>query len=214
MNRRTVLFGLLLGQLLSQFLFPPNALFTRWITGHRVVISQPYPAVWAFDCDFPQQHVAQVREAFNWWNTNGTIPVMFTEAPVCGIMDLASLKTDPGRMRIIVQYKNQLIDRPGLTPYQRLTILGTGETGHTRLGYAINSGILTLYKPWETDLDSEAQQENVLRHEIGHMLGMGHSDQPGDDDCLMFPTVSEDLFNRGTLCPKEITALKEAYGHP
>lgn len=70
----------------------------------------------------------------------------------------------------------------------------------------IRAAAIKVYDPyWEA---SEPAQVTIARHEMGHALGLMHTD---NERCLMYYSVDKDLEVSKRACPGEIQAIRNHY---
>jgi hypothetical protein len=113
-----------------------------------------------------------VEEAFSRWQRGSRIPVQFR------------IVRDPANAEVSVQWIEKFDSRR----------TGQADLTWNTAGWVLK-GTLTLathsHNGWPLPADAVY---TVALHEIGHLLGLGHSDQPED---VMYPTTSvHDLTNR------------------
>ena len=135
------------------------------------------------DGDAPEWLERSVRRAFDRWERVGAIPVSFRTI------------RDSARAEVHVQWIRSF----------PMTRSGEAEVFWDGAGW-IKKGVLKLATH---DAGGRAITADVLYtvalHEIGHLLGLGHSDEPGD---LMFPvTTVSDLTGRDRRSARLLYAL-------
>ena len=74
--------------------------------------------------------------------------------------------------------------------------------GYTIPYYVGNHIISASIQIFESQTISSVQLENLMRHEFGHALGLGHTTEPG---CIMYETISSNLKFIGSC---ELAGLK------
>lgn len=53
--------------------------------------------------------------------------------------------------------------------------------------------------------------QNIVTHEVGHFIGLGHETNPIDTDATMYAVASANEFNKRVLHPSDLAGLRAAY---
>jgi len=71
---------------------------------------------------------------------------------------------------------------------------------------AVNHGFTTEDEPGKHDI------QNILTHEIGHLIGLGHEVNPADPEAAMYAVASPNETKKRLLHPSDLVGLIQAYG--
>lgn len=141
-----------------------------------------FPISWSFDCAVTEDDRSVVRGSFDYWNT-ALSQKAFSENGDCNADTVVKVRTDP---------------KP--KPDKINTIADTNPI--------LPRPIINLYGIWYGK--SDAWRDGVVRHEIGHILGLDHGEYR---NCLMYPVQRDDApgYKVDLACMREIQLIKEAY---
>jgi hypothetical protein len=150
------------------------------------------PATVYYSCQFWLYEKTEIRRATEYWNEVAGVK-LFIPSEKCGIPDTGEL--------ISVNFiDKEKIDRD----------TGSYEVAETRAGDGnpVKDAEIFIFNRWRRLL-SPQQQESVVRHELGHVLGMDHTP---DGRCLMYWNTDYDDPDIVTpACNAEIKMIKGIY---
>ncbi len=84
-----------------------------------------------------------------------------------------------------------------------------------RTGLIMDSDILLngqAYNFTTTNAPGSHDVQNILTHETGHLMGLGHEIDPIDTDASMYAWAGPNEVNKRNLHPNDVAAIREAYG--
>jgi hypothetical protein len=150
--------------------------------------------------------VSTLIEAFNTWEESGLLPAGFSLSSVEG----ADYGHESGR-----EDSNDVIalteDWPFPAEYSAVTI----STYDADTGTMIDADVVfNAQRRWNTSGDPDARELDLLdvaTHEVGHLLGFEHSDDP---EATMYVSGPPGSTERRTLDDDDLQALTAAYGTP
>lgn len=158
-----------------------------------------FPVEWSFRCTFPESFKHEIRFSFQYWDDLTDVE-LFSERP-CG--------TTTRKTGIVVDAVDlYFVDGP--RPQNTLGYVwrSFGEKG------VLSGGLVLYFRPWLRS-DSEMLRENAAIHEVGHLLGLIHGNDP---DCSMYPfmdspsTGDKYSHQRKHVCKGEISEFERHYG--
>ncbi len=112
---------------------------------------------------------------------------------------------------IIYQTNHWEFDTDALAITRNFYVSGVGA----RAGLILDTDILIngFNHPYATDGTPTAHDmQNIVTHEVGHFIGLGHETDPKDIDATMFDSAMEGETKKRTLGPTDMQILFEAYG--
>lgn len=183
-----------------------SSLFISDCSPHRAVnlrysergplVLRKLPMSWAFSCEFPEEYRDAARAGFVYWNKILDQEI-FREASGCGV---SSLITEDYPRALIVYV-------PGVHP-ENADVLATTDVG--LFDGIPRSAVLRYYGTWQSN-KSRSAMESVSRHEVGHIIGFGHSDIEG---CLMYPKIDMNKYSKKSkgVCGEESKEAHFLYG--
>ncbi len=134
----------------------------------RVYLRKDGAYVWEFE--------RPVREAFARWQEFGGVPVRFR------------FLADPRDAEIIVQWADSISPVDGKSPAGTTAMDGTGD------GWYLHGTVtIAVRHLGSARLRSPEDVHATALHEVGHVLGLLHSDRPGD---VMWDTGARDISAR------------------
>lgn len=87
----------------------------------------------------------------------------------------------------------------------------------SRTGMILDSDILINAQNYNFSTDNRANthdMQNIITHETGHILGLGHEISPEDSDATMYAYASPNEFNKVNLHANDLEGIRAAYGGP
>lgn len=153
------------------------------------------PILWSFDCEFPEQYKMIIKNAFAYWEGHVNSRPLFEERKDCSISDFFDGTTDGG-IGIIIDDEQKFLDKIPLHGIAPIVVKND----------SVYAGLVVLFPVWK-QLNNELLQESVVRHEIGHLLGLDHNN---NKSCLMYKTIDFDENKKGA-CLQEIKTIKQFY---
>jgi len=167
----------------------------RWrADGNQIAFLREDSVVFAFHCTFPEEEKFAVRDGFDYWN--GIIGRgFFVEKENCVNDD----PSNPVNAKIIAMF----LDADSFSGPQILASTYV-KYSDTIPEYAT----IWFYPSW---IDaSDFGKASTARHEVGHTLGLNHSDF---EKCLMFSKLDMRVYNEKlkTVCKDEETEVKRIY---
>ncbi len=143
------------------------------------------------------------RDSFNYINEAVGMQLFVDGGPVADVVE-------PGDGYIVLKFADRLEADPDLVEKYGTK---TETCGHTDYSFwphnlCINSSVILLSRnceQWTTD----AGYRSIIRHEIGHALGLTHTDNPRD---LMFEKYEWVGVDAKVFSAEELAAVRELYG--
>ncbi len=83
-----------------------------------------------------------------------------------------------------------------------------------RTGMILDSDILIngqTYRFSTTNQPSTHDVQNIITHEVGHVLGLGHEISPEDNESTMYAFAAPNEFNKTNLHVNDLEGVKEGY---
>lgn len=162
----------------------------------------PHFAVfWAPTCEFPESFLPVIEDGFRFWN-NQLGKEFFLRVPGCGVQTLQKA-WEMKEYVLIIRHSEQ----PSTLPVEHedskvlaVTVIHPGD-GRPK------GGKIFFYPSFFGAVNS-FQVLSTVRHELGHILGLGHIEKP---DCLMYPFIQADLVSEKGLCEEEVAAIRSLY---
>jgi len=147
---------------------------------------------WTFDHGFPESLKGPIRRGFRYWNEQSgkklfqEIPNRDSISPATGVVVTMDPEHSPD-------------DRFGESSTLAEVTRWFGR-------YGTQGAVMIVFKDFEV-LGSEDEQESVARHEVGHIVGFNHFENPR---CLMYAYVSGSRHPIG-MCPAERRIFNRYY---
>jgi hypothetical protein len=157
------------------------------------------PIVWSFSCEFPERHKSAVRAGFEYWSKL-LGKRLFIENDRCGVSDYFIPNKKRHGIAVVISDKPEYV----VKGRQKLALWAAAPSAS--VSDEILSSMIVLYPMWQNSHD-EGLRESVMRHEIGHVLGFGHSP---DNRCLMYELIEPYEGLKGA-CSAEIEKFREIY---
>ncbi len=149
-----------------------------------------------------QDYISDVLVALNDWSTalegasENTVDNSEIGGEVDGIFDFQLVDSSREADIVITLHRGTFAGVLGMAILQDKD--NDGYFDKVKISVTVGSGVAT-----------REQVRNVLRHELGHGLGLGHSDDPGD---LMYPTYDASSVNVDVLPSSlDVNALLHIY---
>jgi hypothetical protein len=156
------------------------------------------PILWSFPCDFPIQHKFIIRKGFDYWEKI-LGKQLFIEEKNCGVSDFFIPGKKKGITVVIVNKQEYTIKNK-----EKIPLWATATTA--TYSNKVLSSMISLYTIWQNSED-DGVRESVVRHEVGHALGFGHSSL---QRCLMYKIIEASESRKGA-CLSEIKKFHELY---
>jgi len=155
---------------------------------HQMMGKQCNQTFYVYERDLSPEQRTQVHDAFSYWNTTIQQRLWIDGGPVAD-------DVEPAEGYTVVQFA----EPPGKSD---------GACGVTFFTYFPLSCIskAVIYITARCKL-SGARLQSVLRHEIGHAMGIDHSDDPGQ---LMYPAMGH-YPDPGVIYGEELDAVRGVY---
>lgn len=145
-----------------------------------------------FDDNFPQEDRSSVVNSINYWNQ------------ISG-QKLFIMGHSKGESVLLSESQMDVQDAHREGRHFEIAATFNGPSIQTQHGNESVLAQITFFKRWATL--PNAEQENVVRHELGHILALGHSDDMG---CLMYRDSLPSDNPRG-LCAGELQMIQNIY---
>lgn len=175
---------------LAFLFFPSSFKATKMLSPGSLVIEKR-PIVWEFQCSFPEDFKQEARAGFTYWNRLAGYELFYEDVCTDSTSEFGS---------IVVMYSDRSLEGSSPDSYT------LAQTSFILMG-AVRT--VTFFREW-TDPDNIGDMVTVSRHEVGHVLGFDHGDDPS---CLMYPSVEPRSHGRdGKACRSEVRMFRRFYG--
>jgi hypothetical protein len=170
----------------------------RWATSHvEIVLDGSLLALAA-----KEDVEAVIREAFELWELDATLPISFEL-----IWDSCNEVADDGNNCIFAcEDKSKCYDRPDEKGGTTFLNISPSRGTITDVDIVLNAD------DWEWDVNGNRENglnfARVLSHEIGHLLGIDHSEEPR---AIMYPSLSVSDKSIPSLHDDDVDAAETLY---
>lgn len=177
---------------------PPQA---TGLEGELVRIATP--ATLYLDCSLTQDQQVMVTEAAEYWNTAVGKKLIVVE-PECGVPEDSYATVEGTTIKV------QFLDLRVVDPRHGEPYVEAAATHLDTNNGLIYHATISLYRTW-LQIGYGRKQASIIRHELGHVLGLDHTE---DRRCLMYFSNTYDSPDFITqACGAEVRLLRSIYAN-
>jgi hypothetical protein len=147
-----------------------------------------------------------IDAAFQSWRAPKDIRVEFVAV---GCTNQTKVEND-GINNVILQRTGWTFDADAIAINRSFYVAGS----EPRAGVILDSDIILNGQGHSFTTTNQAGHhdvQNIMTHEVGHLLGLGHEIEPRDNDAAMYPFANPNETNKRTLSANDLAGVRSIY---